>query len=178
MSIDLNIDEYAETAQTIKRLENQIENSALMRKAKQDLENDQKEWDAEAKKNGVGPTVAEFGPRPSRDMPGDPYNFTGARSSTAIIERDLNNIKKQFEKEQADWDKQFGSTHLRDGSIKKGEELFLKDKDQIKTAAVEVAKEKVEKVKSENADFEGIEVMTEDPKAVVINPDDTENYSL
>lgn len=175
---DLNSDEYAETAKTIKRLENQIENSALMRKAKQDLENDQKEWDAEAKKNGVGPTVAEFGPRPSRDMPGDPYNFTGARSSTAIIERDLNNIKKQFEKEQADWDKQFGSTHLRDGSIKKGEELFVKDKDQIKTAAVEVAKEKVEKVKSENADVEGIEVMTEDPKAVVINPDDTENYSL
>ena len=175
---DLNSDEYAETAKTIKRLENQIENSALMRKAKQDLENDQKEWDAEAKKNGVGPTVAEFGPRPSRDMPGDPYNFTGARSSTAIIENDLNNIKKQFEKEQADWDKQFGSTHLRDGSIKKGEELFLKDKDQIKTAAVEVAKEKVEKVKSENADVEGIEAMTEDPKAVVINPDDTENYSL
>ena len=175
---DLNSDEYAETAKTIKRLENQIENSALMRKAKQDLENDQKEWDAEAKKNGVGPTVAEFGPRPSRDMPGDPYNFTGARSSTAIIENDLNNIKKQFEKEQADWDKQFGSTHLRDGSIKKGEELFVKDKDQIKTAAVEVAKEKVEKVKSENADVEGIEAMTEDPKAVVINPDDTENYSL
>ena len=84
---DLNSDEYAETAKTIKRLENQIENSALMRKAKQDLENDQKEWDAEAKKNGVGPTVAEFGPRPSRDMPGDPYNFTGARSSTAIIEK-------------------------------------------------------------------------------------------
>ena len=35
---DLNSDEYAETAKTIKRLENQIENSALMRKAKQDLE--------------------------------------------------------------------------------------------------------------------------------------------
>ena len=95
-----------------------------------------------------------------------------------LLKNDLNNIKKQFEKEQADWDKQFGSTHLRDGSIKKGEELFLKDKDQIKTAAVEVAKEKVEKVKSENADVEGIEAMTEDPKAVVINPDDTENYSL
>ena len=43
---------------------------------------------------------------------------------TAIIENKPNNIKKQFEKEQADWDKQFGSTHPRDGSAKKAKNYF------------------------------------------------------
>ena len=98
--------------------------------------------------------------------------------SSSTAEQQIKRVDDAFKKDVQAWDTEFGSTHLSDGSIKKGEELFVKDKDQIKTAAVEVAKEKVEKVKSENADVEGIDVMTEDPKAVEINPDETENYSL
>ena len=174
---DLNSEEYADMAGEIRNLELQIENSIAMRMAKKKLADDQKEWDAEAKKNGVEATTAEFGPRPSRDMPGDPYNFTGARASTAIIENELNRIKRDFARDQKAWDTEFGETHFADGSVKKGREYF-DEKFKAEQAAREVEKEKLEKIKSENADVDGIDVMTAPPTSPELNPANEENNSL
>ncbi len=94
-----------------------IDGSPAMFRARQDLQADQKEWDAEVEANGEEATIAEFGPRPSEDMEGDPYNFTGARSSTMMSQRTIDQIKKNLSDAQAQWDQQNGDTHTTDGVV-------------------------------------------------------------
>ena len=94
-----------------------IDGSPAMFAARQSLEADQKEWDAEVEANGEEATIAEFGPRPSEDMEGDPYNFTGARASTMVSQRTIDQIKKNLADAQAQWDQQNGDTHTTDGVV-------------------------------------------------------------
>jgi hypothetical protein len=94
-----------------------IDGSPAMFAARQNLEADQKEWDAEVEANGEEATIAEFGPRPSEDMEGDPYNFTGARSSTMMSQRTIDQIKKNLADAQTQWDQQNGDTHTTDGVV-------------------------------------------------------------
>ena len=94
-----------------------IDNSPAMLSARRNLEADQKDWDAEMRVNGIEATIAEFGPRPSENMEGDPYNFTGARSSTMMSQRTIDQIKKNLTDAQAQWDQQNGDTHTTDGVV-------------------------------------------------------------
>ena len=92
-----------------------IDNSIAMTAARRELEADQKEWDAAASANGSDATIADLGPRPSEDMEGDPYNFTGARASTSMSQTTIDQIKKNLANAQAEWDKQYSATHNTTG---------------------------------------------------------------
>ncbi len=92
-----------------------IDNSIAMTAARRELEADQKDWDAEAQRNGEEAARSEFGPRPSEDMEGDPYNFTGARASTSMSQTTIDQIKKNLANAQTDWDTQYGDTHNTNG---------------------------------------------------------------
>jgi len=94
-----------------------IDNSIAMTAARRELEADQKEWDAAASANGEAAATADLGPRPSEDMEGDPYNFTGARASTSMSQRTIDQIKKNLANAQTDWDTQYGDTHNPNGVV-------------------------------------------------------------
>jgi len=97
----------------MQRLQALIDNNIAMTAARRELEADQKDWDAEAQRNGEEAARSEFGPRPSEDMEGDPYNFTGARASTSMAQTTIDQIKKA----QTYWDTQYGDTHNPNGVV-------------------------------------------------------------
>jgi len=109
--------ENSDIGKEINMLQQSIDSSPAMIMARKKLKDDQADWDAEAKKNGIEATTAEYGPRPSKDMPGDPYNFTGAEASVSMLKREQNQLRDSLLADQKQWDQEFGETHTRDGVV-------------------------------------------------------------
>ena len=116
----LNDAEYAET----RRLQDLVDNSKGLQRAKKELKSDQDAWDEIANEIGEPNAIAQEGPRPTADMEGDPYGFNTARNISAPLQSQINIAKAKLKQEQKAWDASYSETHLTDGSIKKGQAIF------------------------------------------------------
>ena len=119
------------TAQELAMLQQQIKFSLGMTQARNKLEADQQAWDEEFGEthNTDGspkdPDGQQLGPddsvegangaRPRRNIPGDPYNFTGARASVSALLQQQEVLNKNLAQSQADWESQYGETHNKNG---------------------------------------------------------------
>jgi len=112
----------------INALQAQIDNNLRMKKSMNDLQSDQELWDQEY---GDDPENAPE-PRPTRDMPGDPYNFTGATAATSFIQREIDNIKTNLKNSQQDWDNSYGKTHNRNGTPRLDKKLLTGDQNDAR----------------------------------------------
>ena len=119
------------TAQELAMLQQQIDSSIVMTQARNSLEADQQAWDEEFGEthNTDGspkdPDGQQLGPddsiegangaRPRRNIPGDPYNFTGARASVSALLQQQEVLNKDLADDQSAWERQYGETHNKNG---------------------------------------------------------------
>ena len=119
------------TAQELAMLQQQIDANPVMRKARNDLADDQQSWDEMfgGTHNPDGspkdPDGQQLGPddsiegangaRPRRNIPGDPYNFSGARASVGASLQQQEALNADLAQSQADWESQYGETHNKNG---------------------------------------------------------------
>jgi len=158
------------TTQELAMLQQQIDFSMGMTQARNQLETDQKSWDAKFSDthNPDGspkdPDGQPLGPddsidgangaRPSEDTPGDPYNFTGARAAVSAQTREQQILKDNLIGDQAFWEHEYGDTHNKSGVAKitqpvvgsgRGDgniELDARDRDTVKTVTPPVVPNK------------------------------------
>ena len=171
---DINSEEYAELKRGRDIAQQQID--IANKSAERRLGQLQRVWD---RKNPDADPNDPTNPRPTKEnltAKGEYYQgFEATQISTA--EQQVMRVNNSFNKDQKAWDAEYGESHLEDGSIKKGREYF-DEKFKADMAAREVEKEKVEQVKKDNADVDGIEVMTQAPTSPELNPANEENFNL
>ena len=171
---DLNSEEYAELKRGKDIAQQQID--IAEKAAERNLTQQQRVWDS---RNPDADPNNPDNPRPTREnLEARGEYYVGAQAlQISTAKQQIKRVNDAFNKDQRAWDAEYGESHLEDGSIKKGREYF-DEKFKADMAAREVEKEKVEQVKKDNAEVEGIEVMTEPPTSPELNPANEETFNL
>ena len=171
---DLNSEEYAELKRGKDIAQQQID--IAEKAAERNLTQQQRAWDS---RNPDADPNNPDNPRPTREnLEAKGEYYVGAQAlQISTAKQQIKRVNDAFNKDQKAWDAEYGETHFQDGSVKKGREYF-DEKFKAEQAAREVEKEKVEQVKKDNADVDGIEVMTEPPTSPELNPANEESFNL
>lgn len=152
----------ADFQREISSLQAQIDSHPVMRAARRDLQSDQEMWDEEY---GDDPDNAPE-PRPTEDMPGDPYNFTGARAATSFIKRQIDQMRKELKDSQDAWDTDFAATHNRNGTPRVDKGLFTGDDQDPRRTSTDSGSRGKPVDRSDDAETDDAEADVAQPKDV------------